>query len=86
MFSVLQYAQFWVFSGIRVSRAISSCCRCVSVLRFVFALNWKIQNEACISAAKYTYSPFFLEVMLKLILDYLTRTKGKELMDKVPKQ
>ena len=32
----------------------------VSVLFYVvLALNWKIQSEACISAAKYMCSPFF---------------------------
>ena len=89
VFSVLEYTQFCIFSGIRVSRAISSCCS-VFLYCVLCCLGTELENSKwglhfCCQVHVFA---IFLEAMLKLILDYLTRTKwnGKELMEKVPKQ
>ena len=89
VFSVLEYTQFCIFSGIRASRAISSCCS-VFLYCVLCCLGTELENSKwglhfCCQVHVFA---IFLEAMLKLILDYLTRTKwnGKELMEKVPKQ
>ena len=74
LFSSPEFAQFWFFSGTHVSIATSHChsvCFCVA-LCVVLALNsWAMQDEACISTAKFAHLPFFLEAVLKLYFGFI---------------
>ena len=72
-FNCFQYRICLVFGGTCVSLATSHCYSanfCI-VLCVVLVLNsWAIQSEACISAADYKCSPFFLDPCWKLFSDY----------------